>query len=102
MAQPLCRDGHGYLLDRRHGVTCFELATGRKLWDAENRVTAKARNPHTKVFTYRNIELALSRDGPDCRKMYDPNYAGFFLRDREGRILDEPSPAANVSCSRCR
>ena len=46
MAQPLYRDGYGYLLDRRHGLTCFEWATGKKVWDAQNRVTAKARNPH--------------------------------------------------------
>jgi hypothetical protein len=63
----------------------------------------KARNPHTKVFTYRNIELALSRDGPDCRKMYDEHYAGFFLRRQDGHVLDEPSSAVNVSrLSECR
>ena len=33
MAQPLYREGHAYLLDKRHGLTCFELATGKKIWD---------------------------------------------------------------------
>jgi outer membrane protein assembly factor BamB len=45
MSQPLYRDGHGYLLDKRHGLTCFELRTGRKLWDDGNRTTPKGRNP---------------------------------------------------------
>ena len=65
MSQPLCRDGYGYLLDRRHGVTCFELATGRKVWDAENRVTAKARNPHaTMVWVDASKKaLILNSDG---------------------------------------
>ncbi|MBB75791.1 MAG: hypothetical protein CMJ75_14895 [Planctomycetaceae bacterium] len=65
MAQPLCRDGYGYLLDRRHGVTCFDLKTGGKLWDAENRVTAKARNPHaTMVWVgVTDKALILNSDG---------------------------------------
>ena len=65
MAQPLCRGGYGYLLDRRHGVTCFEVQTGRKLWDAENRVTAKARNPHATMVWVDASEhaLILNSDG---------------------------------------
>ncbi|MEE3373200.1 MAG: SUMF1/EgtB/PvdO family nonheme iron enzyme [Planctomycetota bacterium] len=65
MAQPLCRDGYGYVLDRRHGVTCFELTTGRKLWDAENRVTAKARNPHATMVWVGDSDkaLVLNSDG---------------------------------------
>jgi formylglycine-generating enzyme required for sulfatase activity len=45
MSQPLYRDGHAYLLDKRHGLTCFELATGKKRWDDDNRMTPKGRNP---------------------------------------------------------
>ena len=45
MSQPLYRDGYVYLLDKRHGLTCFELATGKKLWDDDNRMTPKGRNP---------------------------------------------------------
>jgi outer membrane protein assembly factor BamB len=45
MSQPLYRDGHGYLLDKRDGLVCFELKTGKKIWDDGNRMTPKGRNP---------------------------------------------------------
>ena len=47
MAQPLYRDGLVYLLDRTNGLSCFELATGTRLWDdAEGHtVTPSGRNP---------------------------------------------------------
>jgi len=40
MSAPLHRAGYGYLLDKRHGLTCFELKTGTKVWD-----DAAARRP---------------------------------------------------------
>jgi len=65
MAQPLYRDGHGYLLDKQHGLTCFELRTGKKLWDDGNRLTPKGRNPQaTLVWTGdEDRALALSSEG---------------------------------------
>jgi hypothetical protein len=45
MSQPLYRDGHVYLLDKGHGLTCFVLKTGKKVWDDGNRMTPKGRNP---------------------------------------------------------
>jgi formylglycine-generating enzyme required for sulfatase activity/outer membrane protein assembly factor BamB len=45
MSAPLVRGGYGYLLDKRHGLTCFGLRTGRKLWDDAGRTTPKGRNP---------------------------------------------------------
>lgn len=45
MAAPLYRDGLVYLLDKQYGLTCFELATGKKLWDDGNRLTPRGRNP---------------------------------------------------------
>jgi formylglycine-generating enzyme required for sulfatase activity/outer membrane protein assembly factor BamB len=45
MSAPLYRDGHVYLLDKRQGLTCFELRTGKKRWDDGNRSTPKGRNP---------------------------------------------------------
>lgn len=45
MSQPLYRDGYAYLLDKRYGLTCFEVKTGKKFWDDGNRMTPKGRNP---------------------------------------------------------
>ena len=60
MSQPLVRDGHGYLLDKRHGLTCFELKTGRKLWDDGNRLTPRARDPHATLISLAGTDRALS------------------------------------------
>ncbi len=46
MAQPLYRDGLVYSMDKTAGLTCFELKTGKKLWDDGNRMTPRSRNPH--------------------------------------------------------
>ena len=45
MAQPLYREGYVYSIDHQHGLTCFELATGMKIWDDGNRMTPRGRNP---------------------------------------------------------
>ena len=45
MSQPLERDGYVYSLDKQFGLTCFELTTGKKLWDDDNRLTPRGRNP---------------------------------------------------------
>jgi len=52
MSQPLYRDGYCYFLDKDHGLTCFELKTGKKLWDDDHAATPKGRNPQaTLVWT---------------------------------------------------
>ena len=65
MSQPLYRDGHAYLLDKRHGLTCFELATGRKIWDDDNRMTPKGRNPQATMVWLNDEDRAivLNSDG---------------------------------------
>lgn len=65
MSQPLYRDGYAYLLDKRHGLTCFELATGRKLWDDNNRMTPKGRNPQATLVWLNDADraIALNSDG---------------------------------------
>ena len=60
MSQPLYRDGHVYLLDKRFGLTCFELATGRKLWDDENRLTRRDRNPQATLVWLGDGDRAIS------------------------------------------
>ncbi|GIW90454.1 MAG: dehydrogenase [Pirellulaceae bacterium] len=64
MAQPLYRDGLVYLLDRTHGLCCFELATGRILWNDEHRLTPPGRNPHASiVWAGPGQILALNSEG---------------------------------------
>jgi formylglycine-generating enzyme required for sulfatase activity len=65
MAQPLYRDGHAYLIDKRHGLTCFELVTGKKVWDDDNRLTPKGRNPQATLVWLGDEDraIALNSDG---------------------------------------
>ena len=49
MAPPLYRDKHVYLLDKQHGIICFELATGKKIWSDENKLTPRDRNPQASL-----------------------------------------------------
>lgn len=65
MAQPLYRDGLAYLLDKQHGLVCFELATGKKIWTDENRLTPRGQNPQASLVWLgeSNRALALNSDG---------------------------------------
>mgnify|MGYP001392442798 CR=1 FL=1 len=65
MCQPLYRGAHGYLLDKRHGLTCFELQTGKKVWDDGNRMTPKGRNPQATMVWLGKSDRAvvLNSDG---------------------------------------
>jgi len=65
MAQPMHRDGHVYSFDRDLGFSCFELASGKKLWDDDNTLTPKARNPHASIVWLNDTNriLALNATG---------------------------------------
>ncbi|GIW85367.1 MAG: dehydrogenase [Gemmataceae bacterium] len=65
MAQPLYRDGYGYLLDKDYGLTCFEWKTGKKIWDDDNQLTPRGRNPHASIVWtgQENRALALNAVG---------------------------------------
>lgn len=49
MAQPLYRDGCVFTIDKSIGLVCFELKTGKKLWDDGHRMTPAGRNPHASM-----------------------------------------------------
>lgn len=49
MSQPLYRAGHVYLLDKQHGLVCFELATGKMIWTDKNQLTPRDRNPQANL-----------------------------------------------------
>ncbi len=65
MSQPLYRDGQAYLIDKRFGLTCFELKTGKKLWDAGNKLTPRGRNPQATIVWLNGMDrfLALNSEG---------------------------------------
>lgn len=70
MSQPLYRDGYVYLLDKQYGLTCFELQSGKKLWDDKNTLTPRGRNPQASIVwlneegnTARNRIIALNAKG---------------------------------------
>ncbi len=56
MAQPLYRDGLVYLIDRSNGLSCFELTTGKRLWnDAKaHTLTPAGRNPQATMVWARD------------------------------------------------
>lgn len=59
MSQPLYRGGHVYLLDKQYGLTCFELSTGKKLWDDKNTMTPRDRNPQASLVWLGDSDRAI-------------------------------------------
>ncbi len=84
MCQPLHRGDHGYLLDKRHGLTCFELATGKKVWDDGNRMTPKGRNPQATMVWLGDSDRAvvLNSDGELLLVRLSPRGYQEFSRTR--------------------
>jgi hypothetical protein len=42
-----------------------------------------AASPETRVLVYRNCALGMSTYGEQCKRMYDPNFAPWWLRDHD-------------------
>jgi outer membrane protein assembly factor BamB len=65
MSQALYRDGYVFNLDKFHGLVCFELATGEKVWTDGNRMTPKSRNPQASMVWVGDGDrtLVLNSDG---------------------------------------
>jgi outer membrane protein assembly factor BamB len=65
MCPPLWKKSTAYLLDKQHGLTRFELSTGKKDWDDQNQLTPRDRNPQASiVWTGQGSRvLALDSDG---------------------------------------
>ncbi|MCH2130867.1 MAG: PQQ-like beta-propeller repeat protein [Pirellulaceae bacterium] len=65
MSQPIQHDGYAYLLDKRHGLTCFHMPTGQKKWDDAHALTPRGRNPQASLvwLSGSNRCLALNADG---------------------------------------
>ncbi|MFZ2640897.1 MAG: PQQ-binding-like beta-propeller repeat protein, partial [Verrucomicrobiia bacterium] len=82
MSQPLCRDGHVYLLDKTHGLTCFELNTGKKLWDDANRMTPKGRDPQASLVWLNNADRAIILNASGELILARLNPAGYHEQSR--------------------
>ena len=103
MTQPLYRAGHSYLLDKRHGLTCFELASGKKIWDDDNRMTPKGRNPHATLVWLNDTDRAiiLNSDGELILARLNPN--GYHEQTRAkiiGETWAHPAYAGNRAYAR--
>ena len=60
MDPPLYRDGHGYLLDKQHGIVGFKWSDGQKLWTDENRLTPRGRNPQASLVWLGDSDRAIA------------------------------------------
>jgi hypothetical protein len=59
MAQPLYRGGHVYSIDKAFGLTCFELSTGKKVWDDGNKMTPRGHNPQATLVWLGDADRAI-------------------------------------------
>lgn len=59
MVPPLYRDSYVYSLDKDNGLTCFELKTGKILWNDDNELTPPGRNPHLAMVWLNDGDRAL-------------------------------------------
>ena len=85
----------------KYGIVSFDWNNAKKLWLKPNRSEStcetllveqarqvKAIDSSTKVLVYRNAMYALQWLESDRAVMYDEAYAGFFLRDKAGVIVN--------------
>jgi len=103
MAQPLYRDRHAYLLDKRHGLTCFELSTGKKLWDDDNRMTPKGRNPQATMVWLGDGDRAIVLNSDGDLILVRLNPSGCVEESRGniiGRTWAHPAFAGNCVYAR--
>jgi outer membrane protein assembly factor BamB len=77
MSPPLYREGHGYLLDKQHGVVCFRLASGEKVWTDNNRITPRERNPQANFVWLGQTDRALCLNAEGELELLRLNPEGF-------------------------
>lgn len=67
MNAPLFKEGKLFILDKQFGVTCFEMNSGKKIWDDKNTLTPRGRNPQANFVwldrDHSDQVLALNADG---------------------------------------
>ena len=103
MSQPLYRDGHAWLVDKRHGLTCFDFGTGRKLWDDDNRMTPKGRNPQATLVWLNDDDRAIVLNSDGELILIRLNRDGYAEESRTkiiGRTWAHPAYAGNCVYAR--
>lgn len=86
MSQPLSRDGHVYLLDKQYGLTCFELKTSTKLWDDDNQMTPRGRNPHASLVWLGDADRAIILNSEGDLILARLNATGYHEQSRSNII----------------
>jgi outer membrane protein assembly factor BamB len=103
MCSPLYRNRHAYLIDKRHGLTCFEFATGRKVWDDDNRMTPKGRNPHATMVWVNDEDRAIVLNSDGDLVLIRLNPSGYIEEARAniiGRTWAHPAFSGNCIFAR--
>ncbi len=77
MSQPLYRDGHVYLLDKQHGLVCFRLEDGEKVWTDANQLTRRDRNPQLNMVWLGDSPRALCLNAEGELLLVRMNSSGF-------------------------
>lgn len=95
MSSPLYRDGLVYMIDKRFGLTCLEIATGTKLWDADNKLTPRDRNPQSVMVWLGDSDrvIAFNAKGELVLARFTPE--GFVEQSRAQVIEPQPVTWAN-------
>ncbi|MFN0197052.1 MAG: carbohydrate-binding family 9-like protein [Planctomycetaceae bacterium] len=95
MSQPFYKEGYVYLLDKGYGVTCFELATGKKSWDDGHKLTSRGRNPQVSLVWLGEEDRAIAFNAEGELVLCRLNPQGYHESSRT-RIL-EPRGEADES-----
>lgn len=95
MAQPLYHAGHVYTFDKDLGLTCFELKTGKKLWDDDHQLTPRGRNPHASIVWVNDGDRALALNAAGELVLCRLNPKGYEEESRvkvlPGRVWGHPA-----------
>ena len=98
MSQPLYRDGHAYLIDKQYGLTCFELKTGRKIWDAAHKMTPRDRNPQASLVWLNDDDRTIILNSDGDLILARLNRSGYHEQSRKniiGHTWAHPAFAGN-------
>jgi outer membrane protein assembly factor BamB len=98
MSSPLYRDEHVYLLDKQHGLVCFRMANGEKVWTDNNQLTPRDRNPQMNLVWVGNSDrsLCLNAEGElELVRLSPEGFTEFWRTKLIGSTWAHPAFAGN-------